>query len=76
MLYIRGLRRRTASPRERLKKGEGEPKGSLPGNKTNAEEQRAVKSPDVEKSHSANKVIVIGVGDAEGFGKYLSKNSF
>ena len=59
-----------------MKKGEEEPKESLPGNKTNAEERRVVKSQDVEKSHSANRVIVIGVGDAEDFGKYLSKNSF
>ncbi len=54
-----------------MKKGEGEPKESLPGNKTNAEDRRAVTFPDVEKSHSANRVIVIGVGDAEGFGNYL-----
>jgi len=52
------------------------PKEPLFGNKTNAEERRAVKSPDVEKSHSPNRVIVIGVGNAEGFGRYLSKNSF
>ncbi len=59
-----------------MKKGEEGPKEFLFGNRTNAEERRAVKFPDVEKSHSANRVIVIGVEDAEGFGKYLSKNSF
>ncbi len=59
-----------------MKQGEGGPKESLPGNKTNAEDRGAVKSPDVEKSHSANRVIVIGVEDAEGFGKYLLKRAF
>ncbi len=57
-----------------MKKGEEGPKESLPGNRMNAEERRAVKY--VEKSHSANRVIVIGVGDAGGLGNYLSKNSF
>ncbi len=57
-----------------MKKEEGKPKGPLPGNKTNAEDGRAVRS--VEKSRSVNRVIVIGVGTAEDFGKYLSKNSF
>ncbi len=52
-----------------MKKGEGGPKESLPGNKTSAEERKVVKSPDVEKSRSVNRVIVIGVGDAGGFGK-------
>ncbi len=58
-----------------MKKGEEEPKEYQFGNKMNAEERWAVKSRDVNKSHSANRVIVIGAGDAEDFGKYLSKNS-
>jgi len=52
-----------------LKKGKGEPREYLPGNKMNAEDGRAVKY--VEKSRSVNRVIVIGVGNAEGFGKYF-----
>jgi hypothetical protein len=56
-----------------LKKGEGGPKGYLFGNRTNAEERRAVKSPDVEKSRSANRVIVIGVGNAGGFGNLFDR---
>ena len=56
-----------------MKKEEGGPKEFLPGNKTNEEDREAVKY--VEKSRSVNRVIVIGVGSAKGFGNYLSKNS-